>query len=147
MAVSVYLLTPPFTQLNTPYPATAYLKGFLNTLGISSYQSDLGIEVTDAIFCRQGLQQLFAAAEKEQGSGWNDNIRRIWQLRDSYVSLIDAVMDFYGEITPRWPTVSHNGVCCPKQDALISSTTSPMHSAIWAHKTKRNTLPPCSWKT
>ena len=27
----VFFITPPFTQLNTPYPATAYLKGFLNT--------------------------------------------------------------------------------------------------------------------
>ena len=26
----ILLITPPFTQLNTPYPATAYLKGFLN---------------------------------------------------------------------------------------------------------------------
>ena len=39
------LITPPFTQLNTPYPATAYLKGFLNTKFISSFQMDLGIEV------------------------------------------------------------------------------------------------------
>ena len=28
---TIFLFTPPFTQLNTPYPATAYLKGFLNT--------------------------------------------------------------------------------------------------------------------
>ena len=40
------LITPPFTQLNTPYPATAYLKGFLNTKNIASVQADLGIEVT-----------------------------------------------------------------------------------------------------
>ena len=31
MSSPVFLITPPFTQLNTPYPATAYLKGFLNT--------------------------------------------------------------------------------------------------------------------
>jgi hypothetical protein len=41
----VLFITPPFTQLNTPYPATAYLKGFLNTQDINSYQTDLGIEV------------------------------------------------------------------------------------------------------
>jgi hypothetical protein len=39
------LITPPFTQLNTPYPATAYLKGFLNTKSITAFQMDLGIEV------------------------------------------------------------------------------------------------------
>jgi hypothetical protein len=37
------LITPPFTQLNTPYPATAYIKGFLNTKNISAYQVDLGL--------------------------------------------------------------------------------------------------------
>ncbi len=27
MPTKTLLITPPFTQLNTPYPATAYLKG------------------------------------------------------------------------------------------------------------------------
>jgi hypothetical protein len=31
------LITPPFTQLNTPYPATAYLKGFLNTVRVEAH--------------------------------------------------------------------------------------------------------------
>ena len=43
------LITPPFTQLNTPYPATAYLKGFLNTKNISSIQMDLGIDAEISI--------------------------------------------------------------------------------------------------
>jgi hypothetical protein len=33
MLRKVLLVTPPFTQLNTPYPATAYLKGFLPSFG------------------------------------------------------------------------------------------------------------------
>jgi len=36
--------------MNTPYPATAYLKGFLNTKGISAFQMDLGMEVILEIF-------------------------------------------------------------------------------------------------
>ena len=55
MDAPVLLVTPPFTQLNTPYPATAYLKGFFNTKNIKSEQADLGIEVTLAIFCKEGL--------------------------------------------------------------------------------------------
>ena len=42
---TVLLITPPFTQLNTPYPATACLKGYLNTLGIKTDQMDLCLEV------------------------------------------------------------------------------------------------------
>ena len=37
------LLTPPMVQLNTPYPATAYLTGFLR-----QHAPDLGLEVTQA---------------------------------------------------------------------------------------------------
>ena len=56
MKKDIYLISPPFTQLNTPYPATAYLKGFLNTKGISAYQSDLGIDVILKLFSREGLK-------------------------------------------------------------------------------------------
>jgi hypothetical protein len=51
----VFLITPPFTQLNTPYPATAYIKGFLNTKNIPSTQADLGIEVILKLFSKKLL--------------------------------------------------------------------------------------------
>jgi hypothetical protein len=68
----VFFITPPFTQLNTPYPATAYLKGFLNTRNISSYQADLGLEVILKLFSAKGLQQLFAQIENS-GKKLNEN--------------------------------------------------------------------------
>ena len=55
----VFLITPPFTQLNTPYPATAYIKGFLNTKNIESAQADLGIDVILELFSKKGLIDLF----------------------------------------------------------------------------------------
>jgi hypothetical protein len=90
--MSVLLITPPFTQLNTPYPATAYLKGFLNTKNISSFQADLGIEVTLEIFSKSGLAKLFAAAILTNDS--SDNARRIHALRDAYIECIDDVISF-----------------------------------------------------
>lgn len=102
MPVPVYLLTPPFTQLNTPYPATAYLKGFLNTRGIQSFQSDLGIEVLLAIFCRKGLERLFAEIDVNAVNG--DNIRRILALKDKYLHTIDAVIGF---LQGHNPTLAH----------------------------------------
>jgi hypothetical protein len=92
LSASVFLFTPPFTQLNTPYPATAYLKGFLNTKGITAYQADLGIEVTIALFCKKGLQKMFAGidASKELSA----NARRILALQYDYVNTIDAVIHF-----------------------------------------------------
>ncbi|MEO6583770.1 MAG: B12-binding domain-containing radical SAM protein [Ferruginibacter sp.] len=90
MNAQVFLITPPFTQLNTPYPATAYLKGFLNTQNISSVQADLGIEVTLALFCTAGLRNVFAAAPAAP----SENAARIFQLRKTYIALIDSVVNF-----------------------------------------------------
>ncbi len=89
----ILLLTPPFTQLNTPYPATAYIKGFLNTKGISSFQSDLGIEVILALFTKKTVQELFDLALKKN-TIVSDNSRRIYALRDAYLVTIEPVILF-----------------------------------------------------
>jgi len=90
---NIFLLTPPFTQLNTPYPATPYIKGFLNTKGWSSVQADLGIEVILALFSKQGLTELFQHIESN-GILLGGNSSRIFALRDSYCATIDAVILF-----------------------------------------------------
>ncbi|MGC4102102.1 B12-binding domain-containing radical SAM protein [Ferruginibacter sp.] len=92
MSVPIFLFTPPFTQLNTPYPATAYLKGFLNTKNIEAFQADLGIEVTVALFSKNGLQQLFAAIDTNKEI--SSNCKRIITLQDDYIHTIDAVILF-----------------------------------------------------
>ena len=89
----VLLITPPFTQLNTPYPATAYLKGFLNTLGQASFQMDLGIEVILTLFSRQGLTDLFDYAVESQPE-LTENDERILSLRSVYEQTIDDVISF-----------------------------------------------------
>ncbi|ASK29426.1 radical SAM protein [Chryseobacterium sp. T16E-39] len=86
------LITPPFTQLNTPYPATAYIKGFLNTKNISSYQIDLGIEVILELFSKNGLQKIFS--KKVDLKNVSENTQRIFSLRDEYVKTIDQVIHF-----------------------------------------------------
>ncbi|WP_299434742.1 radical SAM protein [uncultured Maribacter sp.] len=90
---NVLLITPPFTQLNTPYPATAYLKGFLNTKNISSYQSDLGIEVILKLFSKEYLQLVFNTAQ-ENNTIVSDNVKRIYALKTSYIKNIDDVILF-----------------------------------------------------
>ncbi len=55
----VLLLTPPMTQLNTPYPATAYLTGFLRAHGgpdLHVAQADPAIELFLRVFSRDTLQ-------------------------------------------------------------------------------------------
>ncbi|HET6559340.1 MAG TPA: radical SAM protein [Prolixibacteraceae bacterium] len=93
MSQKVLLITPPFTQLNTPYPATAYLKGFLNTRSVSSYQCDLGIEVILDLFSFTGLTSLFNRIES-LGGQWSENSERILLLKDEYLRTIDPVIAF-----------------------------------------------------
>ena len=90
--MSVFLVTPPFTQLNTPYPATAYLKGFLNTKNISSHHADFGIEVLLRIFSKSGLETLFQSASINTNA--SDNAKRIHLLKESYIECIDDVISF-----------------------------------------------------
>lgn len=92
MSADVLLITPPFTQLNTPYPATAYLKGFLNTKNISSQQADLGIEVTLEIFSKNGLTDLFNNIITTEN--YTSNILRMYTLRQDYIQTIDAAVHF-----------------------------------------------------
>lgn len=89
----ILLITPPFTQLNTPYPATAYLTGFLNTKGIDSAQMDLGMEVILELFSSRGLAQMFVEAGQSVDNS-SENAKRIYALRVDYVKVIDAVMLF-----------------------------------------------------
>jgi hypothetical protein len=99
----ILLITPPFTQLNTPYPATAYLKGFFNTKNIATQQADLGIEVTLELFSKNGLSNLFSTIENKINAQQDtffealqnpENVKRILALKDRYIDTIDAVILF-----------------------------------------------------
>ncbi len=101
---SIFLFTPPFTQLNTPYPATAYLKGFLNTKNIHSFQADLGIEVILALFSKKGLDNLFALIDSNQQGKLSANAIRIIALKKDYINYIDPVIRF---LQGKDPTLAH----------------------------------------
>jgi hypothetical protein len=58
----VLSLIPPMTQLNTPYPSTAYLTGFLRSQGVDAVQDDLALKLVLHIFTPEGLDQIRARA-------------------------------------------------------------------------------------
>ncbi len=89
----ILLITPPFTQLNTPYPATAYIKGFLNTKGIDSFQMDLGIEVILQLFTSASFQEIFSSV-REVKNPLSDNATRILALSEQYCQPLDSVIAF-----------------------------------------------------
>ena len=99
----ILLLTPPFTQLNTPYPATAYLKGFLNTLGYESMQYDLGLETTLKLFSIDGLKRVFNVVDEVDDL--SENSYRIYSLQAEYLATITAVITF---LQNKNPTLAHS---------------------------------------
>lgn len=95
MKTKIFLITPPFTQLNTPYPATAYIKGFLNTKNIESVQADLGIEVILRLFSKEGLIKMFEVSSfRFDVEVLSDNSNRIFALQNEYIKTIDSVIAF-----------------------------------------------------
>lgn len=80
------LLTPPLTQLNTPYPATTVLKGFLEAHGHPCDQGDLGIELVHHIYTSEFLTTVFNQTETKG--------KKLAEWKEQTIKCIDAVMRF-----------------------------------------------------
>ena len=89
--MNILLITPPLTQLNTPYPATTVLKGFLQNYGHSVHQADLGIELINEIYTKKFLTKAFAfTANKKKTKSQN----QIFNNRESYINTVESVLEF-----------------------------------------------------
>ncbi len=89
----ILLFTPPLTQLNTPYPATAYLTGFLRQQGYDSRQGDLGLDLVLEMFSQKGLTAIFDAIEAENFE-LTPNLQGILKNRGLYENTTEAVISF-----------------------------------------------------
>ena len=128
MKQKVFFITPPFTQLNTPYPATAYLKGFLNTQNLNSFQCDLGIEVILELFSAKGLKGIFDSIDDKKNIGTNS--LRIIRLQESYIQTIDPVISFLHD---KNPTLAH--LICERNFLPEASRFQQIEDLEWAFGT------------
>lgn len=124
MKPTIFIITPPFTQLNTPYPATAYIKGFLNTKNIPSIQADLGIEVIVQLFSKKGIEDLIPVMAKDN---FSENAKRIVALREDYCKTITSVIAF---LQGKNPTVAHS--ICQGNFLPEASRFSQLDELEWA---------------
>ena len=96
MGLRVLLITPPMTQLNTPYPATAYLTGFLrlhaDRLGLELAQADAALELFLRVFSRAGLTRVQAALAALPDPP--DSAQAFLGHAELYIDTIDAVVRF-----------------------------------------------------
>ena len=60
--VRVLSIISPMTQLNTPYPSTAYITGFLREQGIHAQQEDMALGLALKLLTPEGLRQIHAQA-------------------------------------------------------------------------------------
>ena len=90
MHPKILFITPPFTQLNTAYPASAYLKGFLESHDIAVSHCDLSIELFTSIFTSGFLRAMFKEAEALE----ENQYPIVMSMKKHYISSVDVVIKF-----------------------------------------------------
>ena len=93
-AFKVLSLIPPMTQLNTPYPSTAYLTGFLRSRGIQAVQADLALALVLRLLRREGLAQLRTSALALPVEARSGPVNFFLDHFDRYDHTIDRVVAF-----------------------------------------------------
>jgi hypothetical protein len=95
------LVQPPFTQLNSPYPAIHYLSAFLRARGIRARAVDHSIELYRAIFSRSGIRPAFEAARRRIDEPGRDidaatlsQLERYLSYEELYLEWIDGLVGF-----------------------------------------------------
>ncbi len=100
----VLSVIPPMTQLNTPYPSTAYLTGFLRSRGVLSVQEDLALALVLKLFSPAGLQAVRAQIEASPRTQRSPRVTAFLDAFDRYQTTMPATMAF---LQGRDPTLSH----------------------------------------
>jgi hypothetical protein len=92
------------TQLNTPYPSTAYLTGFMREQGIDAVQHDLALELVLKLFSFQGLSDVQVHALSLAEEDRSGSVNQFLDHFDAYQNTIAPTIAF---LQGRDPTLSH----------------------------------------
>ena len=98
----VLALIPPMTQLNTPYPSTAYLTGFLRSRGVDAHQRDLALGLVLTLLSRGGLVAL--REELRLSTASSPRVTAFLDQFEAYAGTVDRVVAF---LQGRDPTLAH----------------------------------------
>ena len=104
MNVKVLSLIPPMTQLNTPYPSTAYLTGFLRSRGVDAVQEDLALALVLSFFTPEGMAEIRAEALHVPEENRSASVNFFLDYFDSYQTTIAPTISF---LQGRDSTLSH----------------------------------------
>ncbi|MSP38517.1 MAG: radical SAM protein [Deltaproteobacteria bacterium] len=93
-AIRVLSIIPPMTQLNTPYPSTAYLTGFLRSRGVDAVQEDLALALVLKLFSADGLSAMREAANALPKRKLSPITRGFLRKFENYFATIDPTIGF-----------------------------------------------------
>ena len=91
----VLSIIPPMTQLNTPYPSTAYLTGFLRGRGVDAVQEDLALGLVLALLTPQGLEQVQQVAKTLTPKQCSPSVQCFLQYFADYRARLPRSSRFY----------------------------------------------------
>ena len=97
-------LIPPMTQLNTPYPSTAYLTGFLRSQELAAVQDDLALKLVLALLSQEGLADIRVQALKQPEAARSASVNFYLDHYQRYQITIDRVSAF---LQGADPTLAH----------------------------------------
>ena len=100
----VLSVIPPMTQLNTPYPSTAYLTGFLRSRQITAVQEDLALALVLQLFSATGLQAVRAEIEASPRAQLSPRVSAFLASFERYLATITPTIAF---LQGRDPTLGH----------------------------------------
>ncbi|MDP2821239.1 MAG: radical SAM protein [Sulfuritalea sp.] len=100
----VLSVIPPMTQLNTPYPSTAYLTGFLRSRGVAAVQEDLALALVLRLFSRNGLLAIRECIAAQPMQRRTPLVRAFERAFDRYLATIEPVVAF---LQGRDPSIGH----------------------------------------
>ena len=92
--IRVLSLIPPMTQLNTPYPSTAYLTGFLRAQGVPAFQADLALALVLRVFTPEGLDAVRAQALRQPEAQRSASVAQFLERFAAYRGTIAPVIRF-----------------------------------------------------
>ena len=95
---------PPMTQLNTPYPSTAYLTGFLRSRGYPAVQEDLALALVLRLFSPDGLRALRECIEAMPAKQRTPRVQAFERQFERYLATVEAAVAF---LQGRDPSVAH----------------------------------------
>jgi radical SAM superfamily enzyme YgiQ (UPF0313 family) len=95
---------PPMTQLNTPYPSTAYLTGFLRSRGFTATQVDLSLALVLRLLSSSGLEAIHGRIRALPKGAATPSTEFFNEHITTYLKTIDPVIRF---LQGRDPTFAH----------------------------------------